>query len=120
MRYYLLPKTHKRLYNVQVRPVILNNRFFPESISAFFGVSLKAIFEKGYFIYKGHQQSLLDIFILCTIDVVGLYPNTPHKEGFGAIRKVPDKQKDQSILTNSLILSADCVLKNNILKHNMR
>ena len=35
MRYYLLPKTHKRLYNVQVRPVILNNRFFPESISAF-------------------------------------------------------------------------------------
>ena len=63
---------------------------------------------------------MLDDFILCTIDALGLYPNTPHKEGLEAIRKAPDKQKDQSILTNSLILSADCVLKNNILKHNMR
>ena len=63
---------------------------------------------------------MLDDFILCTIDALGLYPNTPHKEGLEAIRKAPDKQKDQSILTNSLILLADCVLKNNILKHNMR
>ena len=30
-------------------------------------------------------------FILCTIDVVGLYPNVPHKEGLEAIRKALDK-----------------------------
>ena len=63
---------------------------------------------------------LLDDFILFTFDVVGLYPNTPHKEGLETIRKAPDKREVQIILTDSLILLAECVLKNNVFEHNMR
>ena len=63
---------------------------------------------------------LPDDFINCTIDVVGLYPNIPHKEGLEAIRKALDKQEDQTISTDSLILLAECVLKNNVFEHNMR
>ena len=61
-----------------------------------------------------------DDFIRCTIDVVGLYPNIPHKNGLEAIRKAFDKQEDQTISTDSLILLAECVLKNNVFEHNMR
>ena len=60
-----------------------------------------------------------DDFILCTIDVVELYPNIPHKEGLEAIRKALDKREDQTISTDSLILLAECVLKNNVFEHNM-
>ena len=59
-------------------------------------------------------------FILCTIDVVVLYPNIPHKDGLEAIRNALDKRKDQTISTDSLILLAECVLKNNVFEHNMR
>ena len=33
---------------------------------------------------------LPDNIILCTVDVVGLYPNIPHEEGLSAIRKRGD------------------------------
>ena len=59
-------------------------------------------------------------FILCTIDVVVLYPNIPHKDGLEAIRNALDKREDQTISTDSLILLAECVLKNNVFEHNMR
>ena len=36
-------------------------------------------------------RDLPDDFILCTIDVVGLCPNIPHKEGLQAIWKALDK-----------------------------
>ena len=65
-------------------------------------------------------RDLLDDFSLCNIDVVGLYPNIPHKEGLEAIRKALDKPEDQTILTESLILLAQCVLKNNVFEHNLR
>ena len=65
-------------------------------------------------------RDLPDDFILCTFDVVGLCPNILHKEGLEAIRKALDKREDQTISTDSLILSAESVLKNNVLEHNMR
>ena len=63
---------------------------------------------------------MLDDFVLCTIDVVGLYPNIPRKEGLEAIRKALNKREDQTISTDSLILLAGCVLKNNVFEHNLR
>ena len=63
---------------------------------------------------------MLDEFILCTIDVVGLYPNIPHNEGLEAIRKAFDKRDNQTISMDSLIVLAECVLKNNFFEHNMR
>ena len=65
-------------------------------------------------------RDLPDDVILCTSDVVGLYPNIPHIEGLEAIRKVLDKRENQTILTDSLILLAEWVLKNNIFEYNMR
>ena len=57
-----------------------------------------------------------DDVILCTIDVVGLYPNIPHDEGLIAMRKALDLRKDKRISAESLIELAECVLKNNIFK----
>ena len=60
-----------------------------------------------------------DDVVLCTIDVVGLYPNIPHDEGLIAMRKALDLRKDKRISTESLIELAECVLKNNIFEHNL-
>ena len=42
-RFYLLPKIHKRLFNVPGRPVISNSSFFTENISAFLDFQLKPL-----------------------------------------------------------------------------
>ena len=60
---------------------------------------------------------LPDGLILCTVDVVGLYPNIPHEEGLIAIRKALDTRKGKTISTDSLIKLAEYVLKNNIFEH---
>ena len=65
-------------------------------------------------------QDLPDDFILCTIDVVGLYSNISYKEGPKAIRKALDKREDETISTDSIILLEKCALKNNLLEQNMR
>ena len=128
-RFYLLPKIHKRLHNVPGRPVISNSGFFTENISAFLEYHLRSLSQKvksfikdtSDFLKKLNElRDLPDDFILCTIDVVGFYPNIPHKEGLEAIRKTLDKREDQTISTGSLILLAECVLKNNVFEHNMR
>ena len=128
-RFYLLPKIHKRLHNVPGRPVISNSGFFTENISAFLEYHLKPLSQKvksfikdaNDFLKKLNElRDLPDSFILCTIDLVGLYPNIPYKVGLEAIRKALDKRDDQTISTDSLILLAECVLKNNVFEHNMR
>ena len=55
--------------------------------------------------------------ILCTIDVVGLYPNIPHEDGLVAMRKALDALEDKTVSTDSLIELAECILKNNIFEH---
>ena len=35
--------------------------------------------------------------IICTIDVVGLYPNIPHEEGLASIRKHLDKRENKEV-----------------------
>ena len=60
-------------------------------------------------------RDLPDDFILCTIDVVGLYPNIPHKEGLEAIRKALDKREDHFDGQFNFF-----VLKKKVFEHNMR
>ena len=43
--------------------------------------------------------------ILCTIDIVGLYPNIRHEEELIAVRKALDTRKDQTISTDYLIFN---------------
>ena len=45
-RFYLLPKTHKRLHNAPGRPVISNCGFYTENISLFLEHHLQPIAQK--------------------------------------------------------------------------
>ena len=89
-RFYLLPKIHKRLHNVPGRPVISNSGYYTENISSFLDHHLQPLAQaaKSYikdtnkFLKKLHSiPGFPDGIILCTMDVVGLYPNTPHPGG---------------------------------------
>ena len=127
-RFYLLPKVHKRLHGVPGKPVISNSGFYTENMSSFIQYHLRPLAQnvKPYikdtndFLCKlANLPPLPDDVILCTIDVVGLYPNIPHDERLIAMWKALDLQKDKRILTESLIELAECVLKNNIFEHNL-
>ena len=50
--------------------------------------------------------------ILCTIDVVGLYPNIPHSEGLISLRRFLELRDNKQISSDSLIELAEIVLKN--------
>ena len=54
---------------------------------------------------------------MCTIDVVGSYPNIPHELGLKAMRTFLDKRNDKSVSTQTLIDLAELVLKNNYFIH---
>ena len=105
-RFYLLPKIHKRLHGVPGRPVISNSGFYTENVSAFLDFYLKPIAAKVKSCIKDTNdflrklQNLLklpDDVILCTIDVVGLYPNIPNEEGLLFLKKVLDKRRNKTV-----------------------
>ena len=86
----MLPKIHKRLHDVQGRPVISNCGYYTENISSFLDYHLQPLARKvkSYIKDTNHFLSKLKSIrklpqgaILCTIDVVALYPNIPHSEG---------------------------------------
>ena len=98
-RFYLLPEIHKRFHDVPGRPVISNSEFYTENISSLIEHHLKPLAQnvKSYIRDTNDFLSKLaslppspDDVILCTIDVVGLYPNIPHDEGLTAMRKTLD------------------------------
>ena len=95
-RFYFLPKIHKRLYNVPGIPVVPNCGYYTENISSFLDYHLQALAKKFESYIKDTNHFLKNLqelgslpknVILCTIDVVGLYPNIPHEEGLVLIRK---------------------------------
>ena len=52
--------------------------------------------------------------LLCTVDVVGLYPSIPHDEGLEAMRRALNSRQDPSISTGSLVNLGKVVLENNV------
>ena len=125
-RFYLFPKIYKRLHNVPGRPVISNSSYFTDDISSFLDFYLKPLAQKvksyiqdtNDFLKKiANLPFLLDNIILCTTDIVGLYPNIPLEEGVIAIRRALDTREDKTISADSLIELAECVLKNSIFEH---
>ena len=89
-RFYLLPKIHKRLYNVPRRPVILNCGYYTENISSFSDFHLQPIAKKFKYYIKDTNDFLKKLpfltnlpgnSLVCTMNVVGLYPNILHDEG---------------------------------------
>jgi len=93
-RFYLLPKLHKP--GCPGRPVILGCSTPTERISDFVDNNLRPLVPKinsyvkdtNDFLRKlGELQRLPEGAILCTIDVVGLYPHIPHDEGLEALKE---------------------------------
>ena len=116
-------KTHKRLQNVPGRPVILNCGFYTENISSFLDYHLQPLAQKvksyikdtNHFLNKIKKLgSLPDGAILCTMDVVGLYPNIPHGEGLDSLRRFLETRDNKQISSDTLTELAEVVLKNNI------
>ena len=56
--------------------------------------------------------------ILCTIDVMALYPNIPHEDGLVVMRKALDAREDKTVSTDPPIELVEHVLKSNIFEHN--
>ena len=119
----MLPKIHKRLHDVPGRPVISNCGYYTENISSFLDFNLQPLAREVKSYIKDTNDflknlrslpNLPDDIILCTIDVVGLYPNISHDKGLSALRKRLDLRKEKYVTTSTLVELAEFVLKNNI------
>ena len=118
----MLPKIHKRLHNVTGRPVIFNCGYYTENISSFLDYHLQPLPKEVEPHIKDTNHFLKNLkelgnlpknSILCTIDVVGLYPNIPYRERLTSIRKHLDNRENKEVTTDTLVELADMVLKNN-------
>ena len=92
---YLLPKIHKRLFNVPGRPVISNCGLSTEEVSEFLDSHLKGIMQECWSYIKDSNdfikkaKNFKDIpqdALSVTADVVGLYPSIPHEAGLKALK----------------------------------
>ena len=101
-RFYLLLKINKRLHNVPGIPVISNCGYYTENSSSFLNYHFQPLAKKveshikdiNYFLKRLKELgSLPKNAILCTIDVVSLYPNILHEEGIASIRKHLNQQR---------------------------
>ena len=119
-RFYLSPKIHKRLHDVPGRPVILNCFFYTENISSFLDHHLQPLAKKvkSYIKDTNHFSNkikkigkLPERAILCTMDVVGLYPNIPH---LASVYRFLETRKNKQISKDTLAELAEIVKKNNI------
>ena len=91
----MLPKIHKELSDVAGRPVISNCGTATGHISELSDFHLNALVSKSksfvmdanlFFLLVAKVRKVQDDALLCTADVVGLYPNVPHSEGVEAMR----------------------------------
>ena len=122
-RFYLLPKIHNRLRDVPDRPVISNCGFYTKNISSFLDYYLQPLAQmvKSYikdtndFLDKIRKIGKLpEGAILCTMDVVGLYPNIPHVEGLASLYEFLENRENKKISSDTSAELAETVLKNNI------
>ena len=58
--------------------------------------------------------------ILCTIDVVALYPNISHEKGMASFRKFLNTKTEKKVTTETLVELSEIVLKNNIFQFNKK
>ena len=124
---YLLPKIHKRLYNVPGRPVISNCGVPTEKASEFLDFHLKPLMQSSWsyirdssdFIEKMKRVGKIpEGSFLVTADVAGLYPSIPHKEGLEALKEKLEEHPSTKIPSSDLVSLAEFVLTNNYLELN--
>ena len=57
---------------------------------------------------------MTNLLILCSVDVIGLYPNIQHDEGLSALQKRLELKREKKVSTSTLVELAEVVLKNNV------
>ena len=101
---YLLPKIHKRLFDVPGRPVISNCGTPTEKVSEFLDHHLKPVMQEvesyikatGDFLNKTKNiNAIPENVILVAADMVVFYPSIPYQAGLEALREALDKRKTQ-------------------------
>ena len=119
---YLLPKIHKRLYNVPGRQVISNSGTPTEKMSEFLDHHLQLVMKGGRSCVKDTNHFLEKLkelgkvqpnAILVTADVAGLYCSILHDAGHKALHEKLKEKNDKSVPTTDLVNIAEFVLKNN-------
>ena len=115
------------MHNVPGRPVISNFGFYTENFSSFLDHHLQLLAQKVNSFIKDTNHFSRKIkslgqlpkgAIICTIYVVGLYPNISHEEGLTSLRKFLDARMEKKGTTKNLLELAEIVLKNNIFQFN--
>ena len=123
----LLPKIHKRFYNVPGRPIISNCGTPTKKASEFLDFYLKFLMQSGWsymrdpgdFIDKMKRPGKVpEGSLLVTADVVSLYPGIAHKEGILASKSKLEEQTTSKIPTKDLVKLAEFVLKSNFFEFN--
>ena len=123
---YFLPNVHKRLSSVPGRPVISNCGTPTEKFSEYLEHILKPVMLESWLYIKDsgnilmnlkHLGQITDGAILVTADVVGLYPNIPHKAVLERLRRrlIDTPEITPGILTEDTVQITEFVLKNNFL-----
>ena len=124
---YLLPKVHKRLFNVPGQPVISNCGTPTEKASEPLYSHLKTIMQLycsykkdvGDFINKMSQfGDISKKLILVTADIVGFSPSISHKAGLKALKNPLGKNEQKHISIETLINMVEFVLKSNFFEFN--
>ena len=108
------------MYHIPGRSVIYNCGFYTENISAFLDHQLKPVAMQ----VKSYIKDTNDFFkklrdlpdlpeesMICTMDVVGLYPSIT--EGLRFLRNVLEKRSNKNVSTDTLIEVAELALQNN-------
>ena len=130
-RFYLLPKIHKP--GCPGRPVVSGCSTPTEKISEFVDHTLRPLVPEMDSYIKDTNDflrklngigSLPEGSILCTIDVVGLYPHIPHNEGLEAVKEalmmsgqLQDGEWEGSFYED-IVAFTELILKNNNFEFN--
>ena len=108
----MLPKIHKRLFDVPGRAVISNCGTPSEKVYKFSDHHFKPVMQEGQSYIKDtgdflnkirNINALPENAILVTIDVVGLYPSIPHQTGLEALKEALDNRKTRKVPTGKLV-----------------
>ena len=112
-QFQLLPTILKRLLDVADRNVLYCG-YLAENISAFLEYYLLPLAKQVTYYFKDTNDFLKKLrdlpklpgdILLCTIDVVGLYSNIHHDDGFTSLKEAPDNRKLLPIKTFCLVAS---------------
>ena len=108
-RFYLLPKIHKilRMFQAGQQSILARTALLFSFPFETVGTKRKFYIDDTNDVLKQIENPpyLTDDFVLCTIDIVSLYPYIPHEEGLLTISKGKKKLTDYSIELS------ECVIK---------